>query len=52
MPIGDLPVADIDHDRVDEDRGVYWLRGPYQACISSMTSSAIRKTVSCETEAS
>ena len=47
-PIGDLPVADLDHDRVDEHRGVDLIqraRRPNRV-ISSITLSVIREIVS------
>ena len=52
-PVRDLAVADLDHDRVDEDRGVDLApaAGPARSAISSTTLSVIRETVSFDTEA-
>ena len=49
--VADLPVADLHHDGVDEHRGVAFSNGRHQACISSITRSVIRDTVSLLTEA-
>ena len=32
-PVGDLPVADLDHDRVDEDRGVDLIEWPHRPVL-------------------
>ena len=47
-PVGDLPVADLDHDRVDEDRRVDLVQRPVRptSFISSITLSVIREIVS------
>ena len=51
-PVRDLPVPDLDDDRVDEDRSLYLVERPAdQSCLSSSTLSVIREMVSFETEA-
>ena len=47
-PVGDLPVADLDHDRVDEHRRVDLVQRPGapSRVISSITLSVIREIVS------
>ena len=51
-PVGHLPVPDLDHDGVDEDRHIHRIQragGPFR--ISVTTLSVIRDTVSFEIDA-